>query len=609
MLPYFSFVLLCLSIGGCSLGIDGFVQQLAHPNENVRVYAVEKLGASGRAEAVQPLIGALSDEKRRVRLAAIDALGVLGDARAVDALAPLLNEGHPALALATIEAMGQIGGTGAVDALLEIVTAGVPTMRVAAMDALGQIGDARAVDVLCAQAWDKSPDVRRVAAVALGRIGEAGSIGVLTELLADADEKVQRAALFVLDRIDAHWRDRSEAALARGRFLCDVMANEIAGNEAALARYCALRGLKALDADWQQRDWAGAVMDHFVVRLRDADVAVRRVAARVLGDLGDGRVVDVLLGGLKDADRGVRQAVVMALGNIGDARAIGPLREVLSGGDMFTKGAAAFALGALRDTGAVNLLIAQLTPEVLAQRSGHPGWDVPLRVAEALGKVGDPRGVAALIGLLQNERVSVRVAAARSLGQIGDGRVAGTLMDALADGDPQVRNAAVWALGQIGDDRSVDVLMVRLGAGVVDNGALIAALGRLDGHWHRRAQTRIAELAQVVAERDDAERVSAAVVLAQAGGDVADGALLQALRRRDLKVVGAAHRYYIRQGVRDAVPALIQALEGYGDEALMAGLLGSGHPALEKAARAWAHARGMALVSWPEDQMRGWGGG
>ena len=250
----------------------------------------------------------------------------------------------------------------------------------------------------------------------------------------------------------------------------------------------------------------------------------------------------------------------------------------------------------------MRLLIDLLTPEVLALQSGQPGWDIPHCVAIALGRLRDEHSVVVLIELLKNTRVSVRQAAARALGKIGDVRGAEALLNCLEDDEVVVRNAAVRALGKLGDNRAVEPLIVRLGTGWVADEVLIAVLRRLDRHWHRRARTRIDELAQTVAEGNEPQRAWAAEALSHIGGDVARIALLQALRRRDLKVVGAAHRYYIQEDMRDAVPVLIQALDRYGDETLMDGLLNSGHPALVKAARVWAWAHGMALVSWPLEE-------
>ena len=83
--------------------------------------------------------------------------------------------------------------------------------------------------------------------------------------------------------------------------------------------------------------------------------------------------------------------------------------------------------------------------------------------ASALGAMGDPRAVEALIELLEeDDDEDVREEVAWALGKIGDARAVEPLIRALFDTDKDVREEAAWALGRIRDVRAVEPLIQAL---------------------------------------------------------------------------------------------------------------------------------------------------
>lgn len=76
-------------------------------------------------------------------------------------------------------------------------------------------------------------------------------------------------------------------------------------------------------------------------------------------------------------------------------------------------------------------------------------WQVRVWAAEALGKMGDNRGVEPMIQDLKDEDSDVRMGAARSLGNIGDERAVEPLTQALKDEFVGVRGYAKKALEMI----------------------------------------------------------------------------------------------------------------------------------------------------------------
>ena len=589
-------LIIALVLGGCSRGIDEYVRQSRHVDVDVRVYGIGKLGESGQLDAVPHLIRALKDEKARVRLAAIDALGMLKDRQATGVLIPFLQDKRAVLALAAVDALGQIGDSTAVDALVAVVQEEIPVLRLAAIDALGQIGDSAAVDVLCLQIQGETTQVRWVSAVALGRIGSPRAIGPLANLL--GDEEIRQKVLFALAQIDKNWRARPEVEMAVERFRRDLMQNDVLGDKQAVIRLRALEGLNAVVPDWREREWAEELVMYWCRRVTEGNDDERKVAARFLGDLKDQRAVQALLAAIEDRNRDVRRQAIQSLGKMRDMRAAGVLRHIVVGEDRSVRGAAARALGSLRDTSAVDMLISVVDREMYVQ--GRSGEELMVSIARTLGVLNDRRGVDALIRLLGHPGIHVRSAAAESLGQIGDPRTADALAQALNDGSVFVRWSAAWALVKLGDARVVPVLVEMVSKGANVRMAL-KALRDIEPDWRNRrdVQEKIDAWVSVFENGKGVERIAAAMKLSEIGGDRVVEVLKRALRERELDVIAAAHPFFIREYSAFATSALVQALEHEGDKRMASAMLASGNPKLAKAARHWAYARGMALVSPP----------
>ena len=104
-------------------------------------------------------------------------------------------------------------------------------------------------------------------------------------------------------------------------------------------------------------------------------------------------------------------------------------------------------------------------------------WPVRRYVAAwALGEIGEPRAIPALVAALGDRDIEVAKYATRSLIKFGKAAT-DALLKALADPAEQTRHYAVRALGEIQDPRSADTLLAL--AGKVDRAVHLWALGRL----------------------------------------------------------------------------------------------------------------------------------
>jgi HEAT repeat protein len=79
--------------------------------------------------------------------------------------------------------------------------------------------------------------------------------------------------------------------------------------------------------------------------------------------------------------------------------------------------------------------------------------------AEALGEIGDERGVLPLIDALRDSSTTVQYVAAKSLGMLADKRAVDPLINLTKSEDKWVRLGAAHALGLIGDKKAVDAIL------------------------------------------------------------------------------------------------------------------------------------------------------
>ena len=116
---------------------------------------------------------------------------------------------------------------------------------------------------------------------------------------------------------------------------------------------------------------------------------------------------------------------------------IGGLVKALKHKDVSVRDDAAFALGKLRAAEAIGPLITTLEQALAGS-------------IYALVRIGDARGVEAVIHLLDDDEKTTRFSAADALSEIGDARGMEVLINALNDADEWTRKYAVDALGRIG---------------------------------------------------------------------------------------------------------------------------------------------------------------
>jgi HEAT repeat protein len=156
----------------------------------------------------------------------------------------------------------------------------------------------------------------------------------------------------------------------------------------------------------------------------------------------------------------------------------------------------------------------------------HPDEDIRWKAAVTLGEIGDTRAISPLVELLGDKDRFVRSRAAYALGLIGAPAVE-TLKDAVSRGDTDFRKGAVAALGKVDDPSATEALVPALGdpSPEIRQDAISALTARGPG--------AVPALAPALCDPDPRKRKGAAQALAGTGDPGARAALENALISAD----------------------------------------------------------------------------
>ncbi len=183
-------------------------------------------------------------------------------------------------------------------------------------------------------------------------------------------------------------------------------------------------------------------------RLRRPGVVGRAAACELLGRCGLARSSGQLQGLLGHRSADLRTASVRALGRLGDPTVVEPLLSTVSGGQSVP--AAIVAQAALR--------VGPAGIPSLQRAIAAPDDAVRSVAVVTLGLERAIEAVPALVGVLDDDVVTVRGHAARALGHIGDPRAVDPLIRS-AHHDREIGGFTATALGELGDRRGVEALV------------------------------------------------------------------------------------------------------------------------------------------------------
>ncbi len=191
------------------------------------------------------------------------------------------------------------------------------------------------------------------------------------------------------------------------------------------------------------------------------------------------------------------------------------LQEIRTGG-VNRRWQAAFELSKLLNHQPEQAKEEGLVPEMVAQFQSAESDDPRVRryLALALGHLGDPEAVPALLDGIEDEDPETRIYSIWSLGRIRDARAVEPLVGLARNDDPGIRKMAVYSLGMLGEQKAVPVLQATLDDSTFDvawNAAIaLAQLGDDSGRG-RILQMLDREFLDSLAEMTEEQRAEAMV--------------------------------------------------------------------------------------------------
>jgi len=402
-----------------------------------KVNKLETKGKVGKLIKILEKEEILSDIRRHVS----KALGRIGDERAVSPLIETL--GDPDIGPNAKKALIKIGMSALIP-LIDALGHQQTDIRKKSVEILGSIGDDQAVEPLIKLLVDNDASIREEVIVSLGKIGGSRAIEMVTQSLGDKNPDVRKKAeIHSIGNKNPEVRKKAVMSLGKS------------GNPQAI--------------------------EPLIGTLGDSDCTIREHAAVFLGKIGDKRAVEPLIKTLTDSDSDVRIAALGALGEIGDARAIDPIIDTLDDLNSKITGMAAAILDKLhwqpqKDQAGAAYYIAKMEfdqwlqigkpavePLIRALRS----WGEekkPLRAAEVLGEIGDPRAAAPLVELLGDEKLGAKKEIQEAIVKLRKPAVP-ELIDAmknyrgLVERRDRTLRRIIEILAKIGDEQAIEPLI------------------------------------------------------------------------------------------------------------------------------------------------------
>lgn len=284
-------------------------------------------------------------------------------------------------------------------------------------------------------------------------------------------------------------------------------------------------------------------VDYLLPLLSHQDHSIRTMAALILCEIGDKRLLDQFIEFTKDDSNELRKKAIVAIGNIGDSRGIDVLIDLFNDRDVHIRLSAIDAL----------IKIGSNSIEKLIKALEHQSETVRESAAYALGKIMDVNAIPRLLPLFSDKNIYVRIAAAHAISCKGTVALK-VLIDLLKDQNEAVREASTYALGEIGDEKTVPYIIEMLS----DKDSFVKisaarALGRL------RDERAVEPLIRLTKDKNMFVRMAAARALGKIGDERVVEPLLRLLSEENAFVSLSAANAFGELG-KEVIEPLLKCL-------------------------------------------------
>ena len=428
------------------------VREASDPGRpEVRV-ALTKLTALG--PSVVPLVIAeLGRSEKKATLAFVDVLAQLADARNFPEFVKGLCDPNPRVVAGVGWALAGAKNVPPANILGRLQSPELPRTQV--MEIINAHRVRLTVRDLLQAAYHQEGTNRSALFRIIGEIMDASA---LPDLLARIDGKDPVARLNIIQLVSRFDDPLVRTALQTqlrdtNRLIRGAALNAIAQMSGPVDVAIIARLLRDSDMEVQNRAVevlirAGdaAVVPHLVEVLKDENEYARRAAVEVLNEVGDAASVKFLLDAIKDADWWVRSRAADALAKIGGPRVLQAVLQLVRDRDGDVRRAAIEILNQTKDTRAVDSLI---------EATHDTDWWVSERAVDALAEIGNRKAVPRMLEMLRGEPRSIPTAL-RALGKLGDPQALQAVVDQFLHPEPSVRAEAVTAAARLVDDSNAE---------------------------------------------------------------------------------------------------------------------------------------------------------
>lgn len=518
-------------------------QQLASLDESVRLRAAQVLADEETRSSAKQLINSIGDESWRVRRAAVDGLARKVGTEEVNNLLRALREEHrnPGVLNSALQVLA-LSGMDAIEPLAGFLNDPDVDLRIYTAQALGNQHEVRAVPVLLNALDDEDVNVRYHAIEALGKLRAVDAVDALVKIAESRDFSLAFPALDTLTLIGDSRIAPRLVPLLEDEMLRSPATEALGqlGDEEVVAPLIALlnqqdapaqvitQALASLyeryETSYQEGSYIAdivrkAISETGVQNLLETIDQTRgenlRTLARVLGWL-EGEAVEQALVRLLGQST-ARKEVIEALVRYGE-RVTQLLVEQLHAEDLDIRKAAVIALGRIGNPDAVPALVEVLTNDD----------ELAVVAAGTLGKIGDRRAFEALLDLIGTPDVAIRQAVVAAINSLGHPEMAKRAVPLLSDDNPYIRESAVKIAGYFGYRECTDLLLERCSD--LEESVRRAAIEHLPYLEDDRVDAAIIEALE---NGTPQVRAAAANALAQIDRDVAMPYLLKAIDDAD----------------------------------------------------------------------------
>lgn len=436
-----------------------FLEQLLHSGSSqVRAGAAQAIGrlAHDKSDITDQLIKLLEDLSQDVRLGAIDGLGAMGDPHAVVPIVNRLHEKNHEIWEQSIDTLVQIGVTSPLLPFLEDLN---PRVREGIAKTLGIIKESSTLPHLTALLHDQNTEVRAATAVAIGEFGLTDGTEPLLKALQERDQTVRIKMIEAIGKIAdskaifelLEQEEESNKQIAEAAF---VALSKIAIHN-QMPTVHSLESLRSENpAKIQQSierlvEWGNQGAPWVTQALDSRNSQIRAGAIQVLSTIAYDPAVGKIAETLRDGSSEVRNQAAQSMGIFRFQPATVPLILLLADKSEEIRRSSITALVQIGLSTVPHLLTGIEDKNQIARKG----------ICEVLGLIADPSASEKLSQRLL-DKTEVRRAAVEALKRIGPPCIP-YLVATTKGKDVKARSGAVEAAGHIGKETN-DIQAIRL---------------------------------------------------------------------------------------------------------------------------------------------------